>query len=81
MFDHLHRITQLENRLIEIYRTLCRRIGDLEDRVERMEKQKTNPVTLVQELDTESILKRLNEIDHERDALRVLMRAALRAKE
>ena len=38
-----------------------------------------DPVELVQRLDAEAIRERLEQLDREREALRVLLRAALRA--
>jgi ribosomal 50S subunit-associated protein YjgA (DUF615 family) len=40
----------------------------------------TDPVALVRQLDPEAIRKRLAELDGEREALRVLLRAAQRAR-
>jgi hypothetical protein len=39
-----------------------------------------NPVALIQQLDADAIRERLDALDRERDALRVLLRAAQRAK-
>ncbi|MBP3957791.1 hypothetical protein J8F10_21270 [Gemmata sp. G18] len=40
----------------------------------------TDPVTLIRDLDADTIRDRLEAIEHERRALLVLLRAALRAK-
>jgi hypothetical protein len=40
----------------------------------------TDPVELVRQLDADTIRARLDELDRERDALRVLLRAALRRR-
>jgi hypothetical protein len=39
-----------------------------------------DPVELVHQLDADAIQQRLVDLDHERDALRVLLRAALRTQ-
>jgi len=40
----------------------------------------TDPVTLVRQLDADAIRERLDALDRERDALRVLLRVAQRAR-
>jgi hypothetical protein len=40
----------------------------------------TDPVQLVRQLDAEVIRNRLDDLDREREALRVLLRAALRTR-